>query len=196
MFTLGGISILAIEFQRNNYISVRLSEEFTAISFPLLGTIDGVRLISLLTVENTLLIVLLTAVASKWIKGKREEPIMYAGFILFGLGYAYMAFSNNVMGLIVAIFILSIGELLYVPTRQSLLADIVDDSKRGAYMAFNGFVFQIGKLIGAYGIILGESIGGMGMAVFTIGLVLIGIASSSLSLRKRKRVVNIKAVNI
>ncbi|KUP09606.1 MFS transporter [Bacillus coahuilensis m2-6] len=196
LFTLGGISILAIEFQRNNYISVRLSEEFTAISFPLLGTIDGVRLISLLTVENTLLIVLLTAVASKWIKGKREEPIMYAGFILFGLGYAYMAFSNNVMGLIVAIFILSIGELLYVPTRQSLLADIVDDSKRGAYMAFNGFVFQIGKLIGAYGIILGESIGGMGMAVFTIGLVLIGIASSSLSLRKRKRVVNIKAVNI
>lgn len=188
LFTLGGIMILALEFQRNNFIAVRLEEEITSRLWSFWGgmniNIDGVKLLSLLTVENTLIIVLYTAVASKWIKGRAEQPIMYIGFILFGSGYAIMAFSNSIPTLFLAIVVLSIGELLYVPTRQSILADIVDDSKRGAYMAFNGFVFQIGKMLGALGIIVGEMIGGIGMGVAYMFLVLMGIMFSRIGILK------------
>ncbi|KGX83859.1 MDR family MFS transporter [Pontibacillus marinus] len=188
LFTLGGIMILALEFQRNNFIAVRLEDEITSRVWSFWGgmnlNIDGVKLLSLLTVENTLIIVLFTAVASKWIKGRAEQSIMYMGFILFGSGYAIMAFSNSIPTLFLAIVVLSIGELLYVPTRQSILADIVDDSKRGAYMAFNGFVFQVGKMLGALGIIVGEVIGGIGMGVAYMVLVLMGIMFSRIGILK------------
>ena len=190
MFTIGGIAILAIEFQRNNFISVRLEEEFgprlidvfQLFSFQL----DGIKLLSLLTIANTLIIVFFTAVVSKWIKGKQEQVIMYMGFILFGLGYAYMAFSNHIVGLFIAVAILSIGELFYVPTRQSILADVVDDSRRGAYMAANGLVFQLGKMLGALGLIVGNVIGGYYMGLLYMLLVVVGIFFSSLAIKQKQ----------
>ncbi|MCA0969539.1 MFS transporter [Halobacillus litoralis] len=191
-FTAGGIAILGIEFQRNNFIAVRLEKEFVERTVELWGfgaiAIDGLRLISILTITNTILIVLLTSIVSKWIKGRNEEWIMYAGFVLFGIGYAYTAFSSNVAGLFAAVIVLTIGELMYVPTRQSILADLVDDSKRGAYMAFNGLVFQLGKMVGALGLVMGAQIGGGGMAGFYIGLTICGIVFSRNSISGKRRV--------
>ncbi|SDK48310.1 MDR family MFS transporter [Sediminibacillus albus] len=190
LFTIGGIAILSLEFQRNNFIAVRLEQDIIPAAFTFVGdysmVIDGVRLLSLLTVVNTIIIVLFTAFVSKLIKNRREQPIMYAGFILFGLGYAFMAFSNHIGGLFIAVVVLSIGELMYVPTRQSILADIVDDTKRGAYMAFNGFVFQVGKMIGALGIIIGEAVGGVYMAMLYVVFVLFGIAFSRVGIIKKE----------
>ncbi|WRP07536.1 MFS transporter [Rossellomorea aquimaris] len=186
-FTFGGIAILSIEFQRNNFISVRLEEEIIPQTIQLFNLfsfdMDGIRLLSLLTVVNTLMIVLFTAAAGKWITGKKEEPIMYTGFILFGMGYFFMAFSNDFLTLFLSVVVLTIGELLYVPTRQSLLADIVDDSRRGAYMAMNGLVFQVGKMIGAAGLIVGNIIGGLAMGIGFLGLVVLGILFSKMALR-------------
>ncbi|TCS93626.1 MDR family MFS transporter [Hazenella coriacea] len=189
-FTLGGVAILAIEFQRNHFISVRLEQEIIPKVFTLWGDlqfmVDGVKLLSLLTVGNTIIIVLFTALVAKWIRHRPEQPIMYIGFILFGLGYAFLAFSNDYVGLWVAVIVLSVGELLYVPTRQSILADIVDDSRRGAYMAFNGMVFGMGKMFGALGIIIGEWIGGIGMSLLYMLLVLVGITCSRLGILKKR----------
>ncbi|MDC3413617.1 MFS transporter [Aquibacillus sp. 3ASR75-11] len=191
LFTFGGIAILSLEFQRNNFVAVRLEEEIIPRTFSFLGdlsiTIDGVRLLSFLTVENTLMIVLFTAIASRLIKGKSEQTIMYIGFVLFGLGYAVLAFSNNFSFLFLGVLIFSIGELMYVPTRQSILAEIVDDSRRGAYMAFNGIVFQIGKMFGALGIIVGEAIGGMNMAFLYGIFVLLGILFTGTGIYKRNQ---------
>ncbi|MCF6136638.1 MDR family MFS transporter [Pseudalkalibacillus berkeleyi] len=190
LFILGGIAVLAIEFQRNNFIAVRLEDEIIPKSFTFFGafdlSIDGIKLLSLLTVENTIIIVLFTGVVAKWIRNKPEQPIMYAGFILFGLGYAILAFSNNFLILSLAVVVLSVGELMYVPTRQSILADIVDDSRRGAYMAFNGFVFQIGKMFGALGIIVGEAIGGIGMGILYVVFALLGVGFARLAIQMRE----------
>ncbi|KMM39122.1 MFS transporter [Alkalihalobacillus macyae] len=189
-FTLGGVAILAIEFQRNNYISVRLERDIQPMIVDFINIysfeLDGIKLLSLLTVTNTLIIVLFTGIVSKWIKGKGEQPLMYAGFILFGLGYAYMAFSINLPGLFLAVVVLSIGELLYVPTRQAMLAEVVDDRRRGAYMAFNGLVFQLGKMLGGLGLIIGNVIGGVGMSVLYLLLVCAGIFFTKLALHRHK----------
>ncbi|WP_164669954.1 MDR family MFS transporter [Virgibacillus doumboii] len=186
-FVIGGVAMLAIEFQRNNYIAVRLEQEiiprtlnfFQLFSFQL----DGVKLLSLLTIANTLMIIFFTTAITKWIKDKNERTIMYIGFVLFGVGYAYLAFSNNIAAMFGAIIVLSIGELMYVPTRQSLLADIVDDSRRGSYMAFNNLVFQLGKMFGALGLIVGNIVGGVWMAAGYLILVVIAILFSRISIK-------------
>ncbi|MFS1516217.1 MDR family MFS transporter [Bacillus sp. SCS-151] len=194
LFTIGGIAILSLEHQRNNFIAVRLEGEIIPTVVSLFGNIqfslDGVKLLSLLFVGNTLIIVLFTSFVSKLIKNKAEQPIMYIGCLLFGAGYAILAFSNDVLLLFIAIIILSIGELLFVPTRQSILADIVDDTRRGAYMAFNGFIFQIGKMFGALGIIVGQQIGGIGMSFLYILFAFIGIAFARLGIVRKHETTN------
>ncbi len=189
-FTLGGIAILSIEFQRNNFIAVRLENEIIPKTLDIFGqmfvTIDGVRLLSLLTVENTLIIVLFTAVIAKWIQKRPLERLMYIGYALFGLGYAFLAFSNHIAGLFIAVIVLSVGELLYVPARQTILADIIDDTQRGAYMAFNGLIFQVGKIFGSLGIIAGEKISGYGMGILYVFFILLGIFLTWVGIRKKE----------
>lgn len=189
LFTLGGIAILSIEFQRNNFIAIRLQEDFksmlVAFGDNFTFSLSGVKLLSLLTVENTLIIVLLTTITAKIIKNKSQTLIMYTGFILFGLGYAVLAFSNNIYVLIIAVVVLSIGELMYVPTRQTILAELVDDSRRGAYMAFNGVVIQVGKIFGVLGIMLGEIISNIGMGIVYALFSLIGIVLTQAAITKR-----------
>lgn len=190
-FTLGGIAIYALEFQRVNFISIRLEHEIAAHTVRLFGfpqfTLDGVKLISLLTVENTLLIVLFVSSAAKLIRNRPEQPVMYVGFTLFGLGYAYLAFSNQIAGLFLAVIVLTIGELLYVPTRQTMLASIVDESKRGSYMAFNGLVVQVGKMFGALGILVGGSVGDIGMGLLYLLFAIVAIGLSRLGSDKWNR---------
>ncbi len=36
-------------------------------------------------------------------------------------------------------------EMMYVPVRQSIMADMVPNEARGSYMAINGMVFQVAK---------------------------------------------------
>ncbi|HHQ1149206.1 TPA: MDR family MFS transporter [Listeria innocua] len=187
LYTIGGIAVMSIEFQRSNYISVRLAEDFQAllVHFGPLGniTLNGVQIVSVLTAVNTLFIVLFTVPVARFVTKKAQQPIMYVGFTLFAIGFAVCAFANNLAVLLLATAVLSIGELLYVPTRQTILAAIVDDDRRGAYMAFNGIIFQIGKMIGSVSLVFAPFIGKYGMATFTILLGVLSIVFSAAALK-------------
>ncbi|HHQ0146261.1 TPA: MDR family MFS transporter [Listeria innocua] len=187
LYTIGGIEVMSIEFQRSNYISVRLAEDFQAllVHFGPLGniTLNGVQIVSVLTAVNTLFIVLFTVPVARFVTKRAQQPIMYVGFTLFAIGFAVCAFANNLAVLLLATAVLSIGELLYVPTRQTILAAIVDDNRRGAYMAFNGIIFQIGKMIGSVSLVFAPFIGKYGMATFTILLGVLSIVFSAAALK-------------
>lgn len=190
LYTIAGISILTIEFQRNNFIAVRLEREFIPISIDILDLslkIDGIRILSILTLENTILVMLLSGMISKFIKSKSENKMLYLGFGLFGLGFSLLSFSNNLLVLFASVFVLTIGEMVFVPVRQTILADIIDESKRGAYMAINGFTFQFGRMFGFLGITIGNIIGGVGMSILYGCLVTVSIIFSYLAIIGKKR---------
>ncbi|EFS02591.1 major facilitator superfamily permease [Listeria seeligeri FSL S4-171] len=187
LYTIGGIAVMSIEYQRGNYISVRLAEDFQhfLVNFGPLGEVNlnGVQIVSVLTAVNTLFIVLFTVPIARWVTKRAQQPIMYVGFSLFAIGFAVCAFANSLIVLLIATAVLSIGELLYVPTRQTILATIVDDNKRGAYMAFNGIIFQIGKMIGSVSLVFAPFIGKYGMGIFTIALGIVAIGFSAIALK-------------
>ncbi|EFR99500.1 MDR family MFS transporter [Listeria seeligeri] len=187
LYTIGGIAVMSIEYQRGNYISVRLAEDFQhfLVNFGPLGEVNlnGVQIVSVLTAVNTLFIVLFTVPIARWVTKRAQQPIMYVGFSLFAIGFAVCAFANSLIVLLIATAVLSIGELLYVPTRQTILATIVDDNKRGAYMAFNGIIFQIGKMIGSVSLVFAPFIGKYGMGIFTIALGIVAIGFSAVALK-------------
>lgn len=93
LYTIGGIAIMSIEFQRSNYISVRLAEDVKALLVHLgpLGNIslNGVQIVSVLTAVNTLFIVLFTVPIARFVTKRAQQPIMYVGFTLFALGLQF-----------------------------------------------------------------------------------------------------------
>ncbi|WP_086348990.1 MDR family MFS transporter [Candidatus Enterococcus clewellii] len=192
LFTLAGIAIMTVEFQRNNFVSVRLAEELKHLTISLgnIGTLtlDGVRILSLLTAVNTVIIVLFTGAIAKWVTGRPQKKIMFTGFLLFSLGYAVTAFSNQLLILFAATVVFSFGELLYVPTRQTILAEIIDESSRGSYVAFNGIIFQLGKILASLSMMISPLIGKYGMATLLLLLGLLAIVLTNSSLLSKQHV--------
>ena len=179
LFTLGFVFLMTIEFGRQNFIPVHLAQSFPAQA--LWGVnLTGIKVMSLVTAINTLLIVVLTIPVSHWV-GKRElRPVMALGFLLFAVGFAALYGSLNLWALVAGSVVLSIGELLYVPARQTLLADLIPQEKRGAYLAVNGQVFTLAKWLATLGVPLGAQIGGLGMGAL---IALLGVLAVVLSLR-------------
>jgi MFS family permease len=63
------------------------------------------------------------------------------GFFLFGVVTAYTLFALNIV-------IITIGEMIVVPTSQSLAADFAPEDMRGRYMAVFGLTWAIPQTIG------------------------------------------------
>lgn len=189
IFTLGGVAILSIEYQRNNFIALRLVEKLPERNYGIGDlfsiTLNGLQINSLLTVVNTISIVCLSGIVIGMIKEKAKQSLMYYGFILFAIGFSILAFFTNVWILLLGVIILSLGELIYVPCRQTILAEFVNEDNRGTYMAFNGLTSQLGRLIASSMLMLGPIIGGSGMAILILILGGGGIILSAIALQKK-----------
>ncbi|SFD39332.1 MFS transporter, DHA1 family, multidrug resistance protein B [Bacillus sp. OV194] len=168
-FCLASTLIVSIEFQTGNYISVRLEEEFTSrlVTFGDLFSyhLDGLRMISWIRTFNTVLVVAGTVLVTRWMSRYSDQKVIYTGFWMYAAGYAVLGYSNSAGLLLVSIFIATIGELMYVPVKQSMMADIVNDDARSSYMAVHGLTFQMAKILGAVGITIGSFVPSWGMAL-------------------------------
>ncbi|SFG88188.1 MDR family MFS transporter [Sporolactobacillus nakayamae] len=166
VFCLAHLLILSLEFQMNNYIAIRLSQEFHTLI--LNQSVNGLKLLSWLRVENTLLIVVFTVAVNQWMKHYRPNHVLFVGLVLYSSGYITLAFSNQWLLLAFMILVSSLGELMYVPNCQTMLASMAQENVRGAYMAVYGLVFQGAKIMGSLGVIIGAFLPSYGMAILYI----------------------------
>jgi len=63
------------------------------------------------------------------------------GFVLFGIVTTYVLFALNIV-------IITIGEMIVVPTSQALVAGFAPEKMRGRYMAVAGLSWAIPSTIG------------------------------------------------
>ena len=159
LYVAGSICILSLEFQMHNYIGVRLDQEFAVRTLTFWNgfsfEMTGIRMLSWLSTENTVLVVLLTIWLTKQMKRFDDMKVFFIGLSLYSVGYAIVGASNSMSILMSAVLLYTIGELLYVPIRQAFLADLADETKRSSYMAMNGLVFQAAKIAGSLGLTIG-----------------------------------------
>ncbi|WP_106495368.1 MFS transporter [Lentibacillus sp. Marseille-P4043] len=185
-----GILLFSIMNQITNYIAVRLDQEFPITQINLWKFndiyIDGLRMVSIINLENTIVVLVISVMSIKLLKKYNSDSIFYLGIILFVGGISVITISNSFWVILVAALIFSVGELLYVPMRQTLLADIVNEQARSSYMAINSLSIQMGRISGSLGIILGAIIGSWGMSVLYIvlGIATILLFNRSLKLYK------------
>ncbi len=147
VFSFASLLIISVEEQLTNYIGVRLANEFPEpIQFvPFLPLeVDGVNLLGILKSENTILVVCLTMILTGLLRKRHDQSVLLVGLVLFFIGYTVISISQSPVVLIVAMLFASIGEIMYIPVSQAMLANMVPDHARSTYMAVYSIAIMIG----------------------------------------------------
>ncbi|MFE8700584.1 MDR family MFS transporter [Cytobacillus sp. FJAT-54145] len=188
VFVLGTIFVMSLEFQLDKYIAVRLKQEFHAEFFGM--DISGVRMFSIIILINTICVVVATIHLSKWLSRFNRQTVLTVGLIIYSIAFGTLGFSNNFTILILAAFMFTLGELIYSPTKQTILAGIVQDDSRASYMAINELSFNVAMLIGSLGLTIGAFVPSSVMAAlyFIIGIAGLICFRSAVSYGKAKEV--------
>lgn len=176
IYIFASMLAISVEFHLGNYVGVRLEQEIKDATLLSWGAwsyhATGIQLLGMLRFENTILVVLLSFLVRAIIKRYAEKPLLFGGFLLYIIGYGYIAYSDSPWLLFAAMLIATFGELVYVPINQAYLGYIIPDHARSSYMALNSFTWRGAFLIGGGGIILGGLLPpwAMAMIIFLTGI--------------------------
>lgn len=178
----------AAEFSLQNYTGIRLSKEFnpiTLFSIP----IDGVRMLSLLQVINTIMVVCFTFVVSRLTEKKNERTVVIVGLFVYVTGYSLMASANSIYLLIPLAIIATIGELASAPVLNARQVNLIPEDKQASYLSFASLSFQGSQLLAALGLTLGGYLAAGLISGYIIILGVAGIYSVVSSLYGTKKTV-------
>ncbi|WIY63385.1 MFS transporter [Bacillus arachidis] len=179
-YIFGAILIFSLEQSLTNYIGIRLEKDISQHSASLFGidfVLDGTKILGFLRTENTILVVLLSSVVLFLFKKWSDRWTLVTGMLIFSICFSVFAFTNSVVFLFIAMFIGTIGELMYVPIKQAMIGELAPPNARSTYMAFNSLTFYGAMIVSSLLIIVGEWI----RPIYMGGLLLIlGLTGTSL----------------
>lgn len=162
----------AAEFSLQNYTGIRLSKEFSPITLFSIS-IDGVRMLSLLQVINTIMVVCFTFVVSRLTEKKNERTVVIVGLLVYVTGYGLMASANSIYLLIPLAIIATIGELASAPILNARQVNLIPEDKQASYLSFASLSFQGSQLLAALGLTLG---GYLAAGLISGYIIILGVA--------------------
>ena len=183
----GSMCILAAEFSMGSYVAVRLADEFDTVTIGDL-TVNGVRMLSLINIENTILVVCLTFFIQRFSNRFSNKQALVSGLVLYIIGYATVTSANSLTLLLTFIFIATIGELLYSPTLNAEQANMMPADQRGAYSAFAGTSHAGADLLSRSTLILGAVLAPFMMSVYIGLIVCLGLGLVYLGLFRNEKI--------
>ncbi|UFJ40009.1 MFS transporter [Brevibacillus humidisoli] len=196
-FCLAALLGSALLNQKLYYIAVRVQQEFGSqyLSVADLFSIEinGIKLVGIMQMENTLLVAIGMLWVTKWTKRFSDSLMLRTGTILYMVGFAIMGSNNMFWILLLAVLIVTLGELILTPVNQAVMADLVDEQSRGSYMAVYGLVAHGGRLFGASGILLGVLLPSWMMSVLyvLVGCIMLYLFHYVLKERQKKKTANV-----
>ncbi len=97
---------------------------------------------------NAMSVVILQVSISHRIARYRPMMMMALGTLLYAVGFGMYGLFSTYIPFAVAMFIITVGEMVVMPTAQALVAKIAPADMRGRYMAVFGFSWMIPQAVG------------------------------------------------
>lgn len=97
---------------------------------------------------SAIVVILFQFSVTRFSKKKPPFVVMAAGTLFYMLGFSMFGFINQYWLFVAAIVIITIGEMLVVPTSQSLATNFSPEEMRGRYMGVFGMVWMIPATFG------------------------------------------------
>lgn len=103
---------------------------------------------------NALMVVFLQVFVTGITKRYRPLPVMMVGTFFYALGVGSVALGHSFLGFWVSIIIMTVGELILMPTASAYVAALAPPDMRGRYMSISGLTWPvaagIAPLLGGY----------------------------------------------
>jgi MFS family permease len=97
---------------------------------------------------NATAVVLLQIPIARRVARYRPMMMMALGTLLYATGFGMYGLFSSYAPFAVAMFIITVGEMIVMPTAQALVAKIAPEDMRGRYMAVFGFSWLIPQATG------------------------------------------------
>lgn len=101
---------------------------------------------------NGLMVVFLQFPVVRVLAPFRMTSALIAGSVLYAAGYGMMGFVGGLWGMMAAMFVVTMGEIVTTPASMNLVSNFSGELDRGRYMGvfglFNSFGWSIGPLVG------------------------------------------------
>jgi MFS family permease len=104
----------------------------------------------LLLSMNAAMVVLFQFPITRRIEGFPEMLVLASGAVLYAVGFGMYGFVTSYALYILAMVIITVGEMIIAPVGQAVVARFAPEAMRGRYMAVFGFAFGIPYAFGPY----------------------------------------------
>jgi predicted MFS family arabinose efflux permease len=99
---------------------------------------------------NAIIVVALQFWVTRRLEKYKPLLMMAAGSLLYAIGFAMYGFISTFVLFILAMVVITIGEMVVTPFQQSLVASFAPEDMRGRYMAVSGLSWSISFTVGPY----------------------------------------------
>ncbi|KAB7671277.1 MFS transporter [Bacillus sp. B1-b2] len=134
------------------------------------------------------MVVFLVGLVSWMMKKMPDNKQYFIGMAIFIIAYTILSYITDPLLLIVMMFFISIGELMYVPVNQSLLADLVNEQHRSSYLAVYGFIGQGQMILAGFAISISSLVSSVVMSSIFLLLGVTGIILMGVVVRANRKI--------
>jgi MFS family permease len=106
------------------------------------------NLYGLIPTANAVMVVLLQLYVTRRTSRYRPLAVMAIGTLFYGLGVGSIAFATGFWGFLASMLIVTIGELIVIPTASTYTANRAPETMRGRYMSMLALTMGAGSMVG------------------------------------------------
>ena len=181
-FMVAGIGIAVIFSSPDYYLAAHLAQSFHTTS--MFGVqIFGQRMLSVITITNTLMTVLLMGFMTKLFARWSDLKSSLVGTAIQGIGFAITFLLTDFWPLLVLAIILTVGEMIVTPASQSLRAEMMNQEKIGVYSGFSSAIRPIGFILSSGIVSASVLIGNVGAALLLLLVTLTSMLFTGLAVQ-------------
>jgi MFS family permease len=112
------------------------------------------QLYGFIPTTNAIMVVFLQVLVTQWIKKHPPLRVIALGMFFYAIGVGTVVLGTGFWGFWISMVIISIGELIIVPTSSTFVANLAPADMRGRYMSIYGLTWSlsigIGPLLGGF----------------------------------------------
>ncbi|MFY3790782.1 MFS transporter [Ureibacillus sp. MALMAid1270] len=130
-----------------------------------------------LNLEDTIIVTIAAGLILKMTKRMSDKTSLILGLLFFSLGYILLSYFIHPILLILGMFLIAIGGLIYLPTLQTITANSIPENSRGTHLSILGLIGAFGGMLSSLFIWGMQYISELGITLIFITLGILIIAN-------------------
>ncbi|CAM5199543.1 DHA1 family multidrug resistance protein B-like MFS transporter OS=Ureibacillus acetophenoni OX=614649 GN=SAMN05877842_11728 PE=4 SV=1 [Ureibacillus acetophenoni] len=140
---IGELLLNILKEQFPNYLSIRIVSKYPVDDI----NISGYEMIGYLNLEDTIIVTIAAGMILKMTKRMSDKTSLILGLLFFSLGYILLSYFIHPILLILGMFLIAIGGLIYLPTLQTITANSIPENSRGTHLSILGLIGAFGGML-------------------------------------------------